>query len=110
MAKPVELRQLAVDDIDTALDCYLREAGETVANRFIDALETALAHLSRHPLTGSLRYAHELNIPSLRARPLTTFPYIIFYRDRTDSIDIWRLLHAHSDVPTWLTPSEEPQG
>jgi toxin ParE1/3/4 len=108
MAKPVELRQLAVDDIDAAVSYYLRETGETRAGRFIDALETGLGHLSRHPLTGSLRYSYELGIPNLRAWTLSRFPYIIFYADQANSVDVWRVLHAKSDIPAWLTSPEDP--
>jgi toxin ParE1/3/4 len=50
-----------------------------VALGFIDALEQAYTHIGRHPATGSPRYAHELNLPGLRAWPLTRYPHIVFY-------------------------------
>ena len=130
MAKPVELRQLAADDIDAALSYYRREAGESLATRFVDAraalgsaptaetageslatrfvdaLETELSHLSRHPLIGSLRYSYELNIPALRSWPLKAFPYIVFYIDRAEFVDVWRVLHARRDIPTGLAPPD----
>ena len=34
---------------------------------FIESLETAIEHLTRHPFTGSLRFAFELEIPDLRS-------------------------------------------
>ena len=102
MAKPVELRQLAADDIDAALSHYRREAGESVATRFVDALEAELSHLSRYPLIGSLRYSYELNIPALRSWPLEAFPYIVFYNDRAEFVDVWRVLHARRNIPAWL--------
>jgi plasmid stabilization system protein ParE len=37
--KPVRLRRLAAEDIDAAVDHYLREAGHDIAGRFIDAVE-----------------------------------------------------------------------
>ncbi len=106
MAKPVELRQLAADDIDAALSYYRREAGESLATRFVDVLEAELSHLSRHPLTGSLRYAYELNIPALRSWPLEAFPYIVFYIDRAEFVGVWRVLHARRDIPAWLAPPD----
>ena len=106
MAKPVELRQLAADDIDAALSHYRREAGESVASRFVDALEAELSHLSRHPLIGSLRYSYELNIPALRSWSLEAFPYIVFYIDRAEFVDVWRVLHARRNIPAWLAPPD----
>ena len=79
MAKPVQLRRLAADDINTALAHYLAEAGPSIAAGFIDALEQGLAHIGRHPHNGSLRFAYELDIPELRTWPLTRYPYLAFY-------------------------------
>ena len=106
MAKPVELRQLAADDIDAALTYYRREAGESLATRFVDALEAELSHLSRHPLIGSLRYSYELNIPALRSWSLAAFPYIVLCIDRAEFVDVWRVLHARRDIPAWLAPPD----
>ena len=106
MAKPVKLRQLAADDIDAALSYYRREAKESLATRFVDALEAELGNLSRHPLIGSLRYSYELNIPALRSWRLEAFPYIVFYIDRAEFIDVWRVLHARRDIPAWLAPPD----
>ena len=106
MAKPVELRQLAADDIDAALSYYQREAGESLASRFVDALEAELSNLSRHPLVGSLRYSYELNIPALRSWSLAAFPYIVFYIDRAEFVDVWRVLHARRNIPAWLAPPD----
>lgn len=66
LAKPVRLRGLVVADADDAIRYYLREAGPDVALGFIDGLEQAYTHLGRQLGTGSLRYAHELNLPGLR--------------------------------------------
>ncbi len=95
----VELRAAAADDIAQAVDHYLAEAGESVALRFIDAVEDAVTRISRAPLVGSLRFSYELAIPDLRALPLGRFPYIIFYVAATDRVDVWRVLHSRRDVP-----------
>lgn len=68
---------------------FLREAAGTAALGFINALEQAYAHISRHPATGSPRYAQELNLPSLRTWPLARYPQFVFYVERTDHIDAW---------------------
>ena len=67
----------------------------------MDALGTAYAHISRHPATGSARYAHELNIPGLRFWLLTRYPHC-FFIEQADHIDIWRVLHGQHDLPAWL--------
>jgi toxin ParE1/3/4 len=68
----------------------------------VDALERAYAHIGKHPATGSPRYAHELNIPDLRSWPLHKYPYLVFYVERVDSIDVWRVLHMKRDIPAWM--------
>ncbi len=95
-------RPQASRDVDEAVDYYLREAGVDVALGFVDSLETAYRHLSRHPQTGSPRYAHELDLPGLRMWPLKAYPYLIFYLEQPDHLDIWRVLHSQRDMPAWL--------
>ena len=101
-AKPVVPRALAQRDIDEAIDYYLQEAGDRVALRFIDAAEAALRLIGQSPAAGSPRYAYELNLPGLRSRQLKRFPYLVFYVEGEDHIDVWRVLHAKRDIPAWL--------
>ena len=63
MAKPVRLRRLAAEDVHTAVDHLITEAGGDVAARFVGTVETALAHVGRHPRNGSLRFSYELDAP-----------------------------------------------
>jgi toxin ParE1/3/4 len=100
--KPVVLRERADLDIEEALARYLAEAGQRVAMGFVDALDRAFAHPARHPATGSPRYAHELDLPELRVWPLKRYPYLVFYVERDDHIDVWRILHGERDIPAWL--------
>ena len=95
-------RKRAEQDIDEALAFYLAEAGGQVALGFIDALEQCYRRISESPSAGSSRYAHELDLPALKSRTLTGYPYLVFYVQRTDHIDVWRVLHAASDIPAWL--------
>lgn len=100
--KPVIARAQANHDIEAAIAYDVREAAGQAALGFIDALEDAYAHVARHPATGSLRYAHELNLPALRCWPLTRYPYLIFYVEQPDHIDVWRVLHGRRDIPAGL--------
>ena len=106
-AKPVVPREQAHRDVEDAIAHYLAEGAETAALGFIDALQQAYMHISRHPGTGSPRYAHELMLPGLRHRRLARFPWLGFYVERDDHIDIWRVLDARRDIPTWL---DDPDG
>lgn len=106
--KPVAPRALALQDVDEALAYFLGEQAQAAALGFIDALEKAFDHIGRHPAMGSPRYAHELNVPGLRSWPLSKYPYLVFYVERADHIDVWRVLHGHRDIPAWM--QEEPEG
>ena len=99
-AKPIVPRASAERNIDDAIDRYLDEAGEDVALAFVDALERTFEHIAHHPATGSPRYRHELDLPGLRSWPLKRHPYLVFYIEREDHVDVWRVLHGERDIPT----------
>lgn len=101
-SKPQILRELARRDIEASVGFYAVEAGEQVALRFVDALEGALRSIGRHPAAGPPRFGQDVDLPGLRSRPLNGFPYTVFYIEREDHVDIWRVLHAHRDIPAWL--------
>jgi toxin ParE1/3/4 len=107
VAKPVRLRQVAADDIDAPLDYYRSEAGTDVAQRFVTAVTRAIVSIGRTPHSGSLRFAYELEIPDLRCRALTRFPYLVFYVEHPDHVDVWRLLHTRRDIPITLADTNE---
>ena len=101
-SKAIIPREQTNRDVDEAVAYYLTEANEAVALGFIDALERAYIHIARHPATGSPRYAHELNLPGLRTWSLTRYLHIVFYVERPDHIDVWRVLHGQRDIPAWM--------
>jgi toxin ParE1/3/4 len=107
MARPVRLRRVAAEDIDAAVDYLLAEAGRDVASRFVDAVEAALTHVGRHPHHGSLRFSFDLDIPDLRAWPLSRFPYVVFYVEREHEIDVWRVLHTRRDLPATVADTTD---
>lgn len=101
-SRPVIPRASANRDVDAAIDYYLNEGGERAALGFIAALEGVYAHISRHPASGSARHGHDLDLPGLRSWPLRRYPHLVFYIEQNDRIDVWRVLHAHRDIPAWM--------
>ena len=68
------LRAFAVNDIQAAAAYYHDHAGPKTALEFVKALEDAINHLHRFPLTGSFRFASELEVPDLQSWTLRKFP------------------------------------
>ena len=102
-AKPVIPRALANQDVQDAISYYLGEQAEQAALGFIDALAEAYAHIARHPASGLTRYAHELEVAGLLYWPLSRYPHLVFYVQRDEHIDVWRVLHGMRDIPAWLS-------
>ena len=103
--KPVIARELADRDVDEAIAHYLGEGAEKAALKFIDAIEKAYGHIGSHPSSGSPRYAHALNLPGLKFWSVTRFPFLVFYFEHDDCIDVWRVLHGQRDLPAWMNAS-----
>lgn len=101
--KPVVPRAKAREDVDVAVDHYMNEVGADVAFSFIDALEQVYTFIGETPAAGSPRWSHELNLPGLRTIRLKGFPWLVFYLEFDTHVDVWRVLHAKRDMPTWLS-------
>ena len=104
--KPVILRVLAEQDIEHGSFHYQSEGGEALALDFIEEAEQAFRRIGRNPAIGSPRYAFELGLEGVRAWPLRRFPYLIFYIEQPNSLDVLRVLHGQRDIPAWLQSSE----
>jgi len=109
MTRPVIRRELADRDADAAIRHYRAEAGVNVAIDFVAALNAAYASIASQPSLGSPRYGEELGLPGLRHWPLKRFPHLVFYVERPDHIEVWRILHGHRDVRTAIQEEPEPQ-
>ncbi len=102
-SKNVVPREQADHDANEAIVSYRDSVSERVPMRFVDALEESYAYLIDHSGAGSPRYSHELDIPGLRFWRLTGYPYLVFYIETVDVVDVWRVLHEERDLPQWLT-------
>lgn len=105
--KPVLLRDRAKVDIDQAVAHYIAGASTSVAQAFIDAVEEAYLHIGRLPSSGSPRIGREEQLPGLRSWPISGFPYMAFYVERDEHIDLWRVLHTARDIPESLSEGME---
>ncbi len=95
-------RRLATQDLRDAAAHDAAQVDAATARRFIDAAEQAFTLIAQQPGIGSPRYAAELDWPGLRTHPVQRFPYLIFYLESADHLDVLRVLHAHRDIPTSL--------
>ena len=102
IGKPVLRRAQAQKDVTIAIAYYLEQDVPGAAEDFITALEKAVGHIGRHPTSGSPRYASELGLPELRCWQIKRFPYLLFYIECDEHIDVWRILHAERDIPVRL--------
>lgn len=102
MTKAVVRLESAQADERDATAHYAREAGLDVALRFTEALRDVYRSIADRPGIGSPRYGDFLGIENLRSRTVKRFPYLVFYVEREDHIDIWRILQAQRDIAAWL--------
>ena len=107
--KTVFPSQPALVDIREAVLTYAETASDRVVSDFLMALEDAYRFISSNPAAGSPRYAHQLNISGLRGWRLRRFPFIAFYIEGKNRIDVIRVLHAHRDIAAslWNLPDDQ---
>ena len=101
-AKPLQILPRAQEDLAAALDHYRFEAGSEVVTRFADAVIERLNLLARQPQPGSRSHALTLDIDGLRSIQLRRFPYLFFYVEYDESVEVVRLLHNRRDIATAL--------
>ena len=100
--KAIVPRSLALRDIEDAVDYFAREVGSHIALAYVEDLQDAYKLIASHPASGSLRFGYEIGLPGLRSVQLKRYPYLIFYLEQADHIDVWRVLHAKMNIPAWL--------
>lgn len=105
--KAVMRRKQAQKDIEQAAQHYFHEGGADLELRFVDAVQAAVAGIAAQPGIGSPRHAQTLGLPGLRCWRLKKFPYLVFYIEREDQVDVWRLLHERRDIPARLRDRDE---
>lgn len=105
--KRLVLLPLADHDIEESIGYYQLQGGQALADRWAEALDAGLRHVTRYSGSGSQRYVDMLGLPGLRFWPIKRFPHLIFYVERAEQIDVWRVLHDHRDLPAWLRETSD---
>jgi toxin ParE1/3/4 len=101
LKRVVRTRQ-ASQDIEEAIAYYLSEADADLAEGWLEAFDAACTHIAHFPGTGSARYAKRSAVKGLRFWLLNRFPHSVFYIERSEYIEIIRVLHQASDIPQHL--------
>ena len=70
-----------------------------IAADFVREMDACMQRIERFPEAGSPRYADLLDVEGLRFSIIERFPYLVFYFERPDCLDIVRVLHQHQDIP-----------
>lgn len=97
--KKLILRRLADNDVLVALDYYVTNVPEHALDLLND-IEHAYQHIQQFHATGSLKYAYDLSLPELRVWRCERYPYLIFYVEYPNCIEVWRVLHEKRDIPS----------
>jgi toxin ParE1/3/4 len=95
--KPIEFAPEARDEFDAAAEWYESHA-EGLGQRFIQRVEETLLHVRKAPRAlvvweGDSRF---------RKAVVRQFPYVIFFRELTDVIEIVAVAHGAREPGYWL--------
>jgi toxin ParE1/3/4 len=83
-------------DLQTAAR-YIKRDNPSAAHGFLEAAYDTFQFLVLHPGVGRRR--DDLGFPDIRSWRVTGFRrYLIFYRQLSDRIQIWRVLHGARDL------------
>ena len=97
--KPARLRPAAQRDlVELSLWYAEQQGGAPLAARLFDAARAALKPIQRMPGLGSPALAESVGLPGLRHWGVDGFPVRWFYLERSDHLDVLRLLGERQDI------------
>ncbi|MGH8498143.1 MAG: type II toxin-antitoxin system RelE/ParE family toxin [Methylococcales bacterium] len=100
--KPIRVRPRANTEIDTSAD-YIAYDSPDAAMRFLDAVRKSFDLIGEQPGIGTQHYAHLPGLKGLRMLTVSDFEkHLVFYIERSDYIDVLRVLHGSRDIPVAL--------
>jgi toxin ParE1/3/4 len=93
----IRLESAQADERETVAH-YAREAGLDLSLRFTEALRDTYRSIGDRAEIGSSRYGDLIGIENLRSRRVKRFPFLVFYVDRGEHVDVWRIIHERRDI------------
>jgi toxin ParE1/3/4 len=99
----VVFRPAAKHDQRHEVRYYPSHGSEDTALRLVDSLAHAIAQLQFHPGIGSPMLGRELGIDNLSTWRVRSFPLLYVYVQRSETIDIVRLLGERQDIAAILS-------
>ncbi|MDQ0473651.1 type II toxin-antitoxin system RelE/ParE family toxin [Labrys wisconsinensis] len=93
------IRSAARDDILRQYGWYLDDAGATVAERFLNAVQTSVDIVTSQPGIGAPRFLANPLLAGLRSWPVKGFAALrIYYLVQPEHVIVVRILHGQRDV------------
>ena len=107
MKARVAFRDAAIRDVHGVVT-YLAEESAGVAERFVDALQSATRRLAEHPEIGHALPTRIRPLAGLRTWPVPGFPDILVVMIASRRrVSVLRVLHGARDLPGLLESEEE---
>lgn len=105
--KPV-ITQAAREDILRQFQYYLIDEGnERAAERFLEAVQAAVAQVCQHPRIGVPKHLQNPRLAGLRSWPVKGYPDMrVYYLDLHGLLRVVRMLHGKRDIHALLEASE----
>ena len=95
--KPTNFAPVARDEFDAATEWY-ESHSEGLGQRFVDCIDQTMTRISESPRgypvwEGDRRF---------RKAVVQRFPYVIFYRELAESVDVVAVAHGAREPGYWL--------
>ena len=89
----------ALSEYAEAANHYLREASPRVADKFVMAVESAVASIVMAPTRWRV-----VEVPEIRRYVLSRFPFIIYYpwEPELERVTIYAVMHGSREPDYWL--------
>jgi plasmid stabilization system protein ParE len=85
---------------------HIEKDAETVANRFMVAVQAAISQVCRHPGIGAPKTLENTKLAGLRSWPVKGFSEIrVYYLVSKEVVRIIRVLHGKRDIQSLLEAS-----
>jgi plasmid stabilization system protein ParE len=94
MTLPFDFRPEAVEEIDATFHWY-EEQRAGLGEEFFSAFLHQLDRIQESPEGWAVLYRN------IRACPMRRFPYVIYYRLRSDRINVIAIQHGHRNPRAW---------